>query len=102
MYEEILIGIAAIAVVGLIGNGLVAWRQQGILKNDVEHLKGADTRIENAIEEVRKDVQWLVKYVRRAGLALSQQSFYGANRLFNYLARNGRVSHKLSHWLLTM
>ena len=52
VYESILIGIAVVATVGLIGNGLIAWRQQAILKNDVEHLK-----IEN--QEFRHDIQWL-------------------------------------------
>ena len=52
VYESILIGIAVVAAVGLIGNGLVAWRQQAIHKNDIAHLK-----IET--QEFRHDIQWL-------------------------------------------
>ncbi len=63
--ETVLAGVVATAVVGLVVAGITVWKQVGIHKNDIEHLQGADTRIENAIAELRKDVKWLIKYVKR-------------------------------------
>ncbi|KKL78004.1 hypothetical protein LCGC14_2029170 [marine sediment metagenome] len=63
--ETILAGVAVTAVVGLVVAGITVWKQVGIHKNDIEHLQAADARIENAIAEIRKDVKFLIKYVKK-------------------------------------
>jgi len=56
MYESFLIGIAVVAAIGLVGNGLIVWRQQAILKNDIEHLK-------TDVREIRHEIQWLTTHM---------------------------------------
>ena len=65
--ETVLAGVAVTAVVGLVVAGITVWKQVGIHKNDIEHLQAADTRIEDAIAEIRKDVKFLIKYVKKGG-----------------------------------
>ena len=52
--KTVLVAVAVVGVLGLAANGLVAWKQQSVLENDIVHLK-AD------IAEIKEDVSWLVK-----------------------------------------
>lgn len=49
-----LMGVAIVAVIGLAANGLVAWKLQGVLENDISHLK-------SDVVEIKEDVDWLVR-----------------------------------------
>ena len=62
-----IIGLAAAAVLALIANGLIMWKQQGILKNDVDHLKQLNERLEKCLSgiktdlaKLRTDIKWLI------------------------------------------
>lgn len=62
----VVIGIAVVAALGMLANGLIMWKQQGILKNDVDHLKQSNERLEKCLSgiktdlaKLRTDIKWL-------------------------------------------
>lgn len=66
----VVVGVAAAAALGLITTGLVMWRQQGIIKNDVDHLKRSNEKVERCLSGIRTDVaklrtdiKWLTSHL---------------------------------------
>lgn len=56
--EIVIVGVVAVAAFGLAANGLVSWKQQGILENEIKHLS-AD------MAEVKADVKWLITHLKK-------------------------------------
>ncbi len=57
--KAFLVVVAVAAVIALAANGLVAWRQQSVLENDINHLK-------IDITEIKTDVKWLIRNIKRS------------------------------------
>ena len=54
----VIVSMVVAAGLGLAANGLVSWKQQAVLENEIKHLS-AD------MAEVKADVKWLITHLKK-------------------------------------